>query len=352
VPGLRAQLAASLRSSLVRPGADATYADGDDNAWRSVDWGAMHRAVELFGREVNVVDSGGEKPPILWIHGLGANWQSWLLNIPAFVDTYRCVALDLPGFGFSEMPGEPISIPGYARLIDALCDQLGLEHVTVVGNSMGGFIGADVALRHPSRVERLVLVSAAGLSVEYLRREPLLSLARIWTVSTTRVAAYQDPIIRRPRLRRIALQAIVRYPERLSPALTYELFQGSGKPGFLPALEALLGYHYRDRLVSIEIPVLLVWGAKDLLVPVADATEYERLIGANARKAIFADTGHVPMLERPTRFNALLADFLAGGATPEAGVPGVSTEAPPPREGAETRPEREDARAAGAPATG
>jgi pimeloyl-ACP methyl ester carboxylesterase len=67
-----------------------------------------------------------------------------------------------------------------------------------------------------------------------------------------------------------------------------------------------------------------VWGRNDLLVPVGDAERFERLIGPNARKVIFEDTGHVPMLERPSRFNALLASFLAGEREPELGVEGVS----------------------------
>jgi pimeloyl-ACP methyl ester carboxylesterase len=116
----------------------------------------------------------------------------------------------------------------------------------------------------------------------------------------------------------------VRYPERLSVALTHELFQGTGKPGFLPALEALLSYSFRDRLAGIEIPVLIVWGEFDMLVPVGDATEYATLIGANARRVVFNDTGHVPMIERPTRFNALLAEFLAGAPAHESEVEGVS----------------------------
>ena len=74
----------------------------------------------------------------------------------------------------------------------------------------------------------------------------------------------------------------------------------------MPALEALLDYSYRDRLAAIEIPVLIVWGRNDLLVPVGDAERYRRLIGDNARVEIFEDTGHAPMIERPSRFNALL----------------------------------------------
>jgi pimeloyl-ACP methyl ester carboxylesterase len=324
VPSVRKQLALNLRDAVRRQGADETYADADDASWLGIDWTALQHPVEVLGRRVNVLDTGGDGSVVVWIHGLSANWQSWLLNIPRFMGTYRCVALDLPGFGASEMPPEDITITGYARAVDAVCRALGIRAASVVGHSMGGFIGSELALQFPTRVERLVLVSAAGLSQENVRREPVLAVGRMLAAGAAHAAAYQDTLVRRPRLRRLALAGVVRYPERLSPALTRELFQGAGKPGFMPALEALMGYSFRDRLGRIEVPVLVVWGEYDLLVPVQDADEYARLIGANARKVIFADTGHAPSFERPTRFNALLAEFLAGERLPEAGVEGVS----------------------------
>ena len=165
-----------MRNGLLRPGADETYADGDDAAWMDVDWRALQRPYELLGRRVNVLDTGpvaGGGTPLLFIHGWSSSWQSWLLNIPAFRDTRRCLSLDLPGFGGSDMPAEPITIQGYAKTVDAMCLELGVERVAVVGNSMGGFVGAELALAFPTRVERLVLVSAAGISVTELPRMPL-----------------------------------------------------------------------------------------------------------------------------------------------------------------------------------
>jgi pimeloyl-ACP methyl ester carboxylesterase len=313
-----------MRNAFVRPGADDTYADGDDATWLQVDWPAMTRQVIVHDRRVNLVDTGGDGPAIVWIHGLGGNWQDWLLNLPAFMHSHRCVALDLPGFGRSEMPAEPISISGYARIVDALCDQLGVHDPVVVGNSMGGFIGTELAIANPTRVTKLVLVSAAGLSVEYQRREPLLTFARLYALNVRWLGARRELLITRPRLRRAALQSIVRYPERLSGPLTYELIQGAGKPGFVPALNAVLSYSFRDRLPEIEVPVLIVWGRNDMLVPVQDAEGFERLIGPNARKVIFEDTGHAAMIERPSRFNHLLEEFLAGERAPEAEVEGAT----------------------------
>ncbi len=118
-------------------------------------------------------------------------------------------------------------------------------------------------------------------------------------------------MVNRPRLRRAALQLVIRYPERLSIPLASELVVGAGTPGFVGGLDAVLAYSFRDRLPEIEIPTLIVWGRNDILIPVEDAYEFERLIGANARLEVFDDTGHLAMLERPSRFNALVSEFIA-----------------------------------------
>ena len=324
MPSVYQDALARARSGVFRPGPDATYADGDDATWMEVDWPAMYRHVEVDGRSVSVVDSGGDGPPLLWIHGLGGIWQNWLLNIPAFMETHRCVAVDLPGFGQSELPAGEISIRGFARTVDRLCDLLDVENPVVIGNSMGGFVGAELALSFPTRVAKLVLVSAAGLSTEYLAREPLLAGARIFAVLTARTGLRGSPVVKRRRLRRLALQPVVRYPERLSLPLASELVAGANAPGFLDAFDALIGYSFRDRLERIEVPVLIVWGRNDMLVPVEDAEMFEHLIGDNAHSVIFEDTGHLAMLERPTRFNELLSSFIAGEREPERGVEGVS----------------------------
>ena len=137
---------ALARNGLLRPGPDETYADGDDASWMGIDWPSMTRRLRVLGREVNLVDSGGDGPPLLFVHGLGGSWQNWLLNMPAFMESHRVVALDLPGFGESEMPEQTISISGYARTLDHVCGELGIQCPVVVGNSMGGFVGAEMAL--------------------------------------------------------------------------------------------------------------------------------------------------------------------------------------------------------------
>jgi pimeloyl-ACP methyl ester carboxylesterase len=324
VPSVYEDVFNRARNGILRAGGDPAYADGDDRTWLDVDWPSLSQDLEIDGSLVHVIDTGGDKSPLLFVHGLGGVWQNWLLNIPAFMDTHRCVAVDLPGFGESEMPAGDLSITRFARTVDAVCTQLGIDCPVVIGNSMGGFVGAELAISFPTRVDKLVLVSAAGLSTEYLMREPVLAIGRALTAVTARAGAAADPILRRKRLRRVILQAVVRYPERLSVPLATELARGAGSPGFNSAFRELLGYSFRDKLEQIKVPTLIVWGRNDILVPVEDAATFEHLIGENAHHVIFEDTGHMPMLERPHRFNALLAGFLAGEPSPEASVEGVS----------------------------
>jgi pimeloyl-ACP methyl ester carboxylesterase len=280
-----------------------------------IDWSAHRRFVELEGRRVNVVELGAGEPPIVFVHGLAGSWQNWLENLPHFAAAgHRVVAFDLPGFGASEMPGAKISIPGYGRFVDALLERLDVGAAVLVGNSMGGFIGAEVAIQFPARVERLVLVSAAGLTVEYQRNERALGALRyaenVVMAWAGFVGARSDAIVRRPRARRLLMGLVAAQPDLLPAALIAEQVRGARAPGFVDALDALTGYPIRARLPEIGCPTLVVWGADDRLIPVRDADEFERLI-PDARKFVWPGTGHVAMLERPEAFNALVDRFIA-----------------------------------------
>jgi pimeloyl-ACP methyl ester carboxylesterase len=289
------------------------------SAWLDIDWREHLRWVKVGGRWMNVVDIGPGRDAsaaagtIVWIHGLTGSWQNWLENLPFFAQTHRCIAMDLPGFGESELPIEKITISGYAAAVDELLGVLGVTRATVVGNSMGGFIGAELAIRFGTWVEKLVLVSAAGLTVEHQRNDHALALLRrgsgLLALGTGWLASKSDELARRPRSRLAMLNVVAAHPERLPAPLVAEQLRGAGKPGFIDALDALTSYPIRDRLGEITAPTLVVWGAKDMLVPVRDAWVFGELI-ADARVVVYEDTGHVSMLERPAAFNALVEDFL------------------------------------------
>jgi pimeloyl-ACP methyl ester carboxylesterase len=280
--------------------------------WLHIDWRELRHSVDVAGSRVGYVEMG-EGPPLVLVHGLSGCWQNWLENIPHLARRHRVVALDLPGFGTSPMPDWDISIPAFGRLLRDFCEKLGIARAVIVGNSMGGFIATEVAIAEAERVSKLVLVSAAGVTYAGLRREPFAVGARMAAALAPLAFRLQREGIHRRRLRRLAFQGVVYSPNRLRAELLWEFtVPALTAPGFIHAMENLAGYDIRDRLVEIEDPALIVWGHNDRVVPVSAAHEYERLIGENARKVIWDKTGHLPMLERPARFNALLDEFLAG----------------------------------------
>ncbi|MFN8151962.1 MAG: alpha/beta fold hydrolase [Solirubrobacterales bacterium] len=280
-------------------------------AWMDVDWRSHVRGVEIGGQHINYAEIG-EGPPIVFVHGLGGSWQNWLENMPAMAARgHRAIALDLPGFGSSPMPEGAISIPAYAKLVGEFCAALDVEGCTLVGNSMGGFIAAAVAVDEPTWVQRLVLVSAAGISHATMRKQPIEVAARMTVAANPILLRLNMPAMRRPGLRKVAFGGIVRHPLQLRPELLLEqMVNGFAAPGVVPAAVALTGYDLLDRLERIHIPTLIVWGRDDLVVPASDAAGYaERIRGSEL--VVFDDCGHVAMLERPVRFNRLLAEFTA-----------------------------------------
>jgi len=311
------------RASLATDGYGATASPD----WRTIDWGEHLRQVEIDGTPVNYADIGsGDLEPIVFVHGLGGQWQNFLENIPRAAQERRVIALDLPGFGLTPEPRDKITISGYGRCVDALCDRLSLGRVDMVGNSMGGYIAAEVAIQFPERIDQLILVSAAGITSASIARRPILTAGRIATAMVSYGTARHRQIAARPKSRHMALALVARYPSLLRADLAYEgFFKGAGKPGFDDALRACLEYDFRDRLPDIRHPTLIVWGEKDSIIPVKDAHEFERLI-PDSRKVVMKDTGHIPMAERPATFNEVMMEFLAetGPASEREPVDGES----------------------------
>jgi pimeloyl-ACP methyl ester carboxylesterase len=295
--------------------------------WMDIDWQEHLRWVRVQDRWMNIVELG-EGPVVIFIHGLSGCWQNWLEQLPHFARDHHVIGVDLPGFGQSEMPAEEISISGYADAIDALMTELGIDSARIVGNSMGGFIGAELAIQYPARVERLVLVAAAGLSIESIRTERKQGLRHraenIAFFTLGHLASRSHQVALRARLRAALLLLVAAHPAQLPGPLAAQQVLGSGKPGFSDALEAMCRYPLRDRLEKISCPTLILWGDKDRLVPLKDASIFEKLI-PDSRKIVYKDTGHVSMMERPARFNEDVRDFLEEAPGEEQPSPPAET---------------------------
>jgi pimeloyl-ACP methyl ester carboxylesterase len=290
------------------PGTD--YGNPDPE-WLKIDWRQHLRQVDLPGAEgVNYVEIGAGEP-ILFVHGIAGCWRNWLENLPYFARTHRAIAIDLPGFGDSPMPSWEISMANYGRLIHDFCERLGIDQVAaLVGNSMGGFISTEAVIEEPERFDRLVLISAAGVSFAEWQGRPFEAGARIFKAAIPFLSGDRRIFFTRPLGRKVAFGRLFRNPNKLRPELLAEQVRpGLQAPGFSDALTAIWGYDTRERLPEIEIPTMVVWGLSDQIVPVEGALGYHRLI-PHSRLEIFERTGHLPMLERPRRFNPLLEEFI------------------------------------------
>jgi pimeloyl-ACP methyl ester carboxylesterase len=284
------------------------------SSWQEFDWRTHQRWVSLPGATVNVVELG-DGPTLLFIHGLGGCWHNWLEQLPVFAASHHVVAFDLPGFGDSPMPLERISISSYVGMTQELLEVLGVPSAVVVGNSMGGLIAAELSLSSPEQVERLALVSPAGLTLERAQ-DPVPVLRRLYPIvsaSGSWLSAHADQVARRSRLREGLLATVAAHPEQIPPALAAEQLRGMGKPGLWAAFEDLVTHSIRERLGDIGCPTLIVWGAKDHVLPVRHADIFAASI-PDSHLVVYADTGHVAMLERPEEFNALLTWFLSDTA--------------------------------------
>ena len=184
----------------------------------------------------------GSGPPLVFIHGLAGCWQNWLENIPHFARRHRVIAVDLPGFGESELPHEDISIPGYGRFVDAFLGEIGVERAALVGNSMGGFIAAETAISHPEpgRASWCWCRPPGCVTVPERRSSALVEARRSAVPPTRRRArsrAASTGCAGRALRRMLPVRGRDATPTCCSPSSCYEVASGAGKPGFLDALQ-------------------------------------------------------------------------------------------------------------------
>jgi pimeloyl-ACP methyl ester carboxylesterase len=269
---------------------------------------------QVDAAELHVALAGDEAaPPLVLLHGLGGSWRVWRRTIDGFARDFRVIAVDLPGFGRSgPYPGRDYPLDGVAGCVAAALDALGIERHVLVGHSLGGGVAIAYAADRAERIERLVLVSPAGLvatgAVRASWRSPALHRAGR---EATRLA---EPLLAASRrARRLAFARLVHDPDSLAVGEALALVRGSRAGRGTPAAGiAIVNAGLRDRLERLTMPTLVVWGAHDRVLSPDDAA---RLAAAlpDGRLAVLPGTGHLPMVEKPEA----LVDTVAGFALDE-----------------------------------
>lgn len=260
--------------------------------------------LEVDGQPLNVVDRG-EGDAIVFLHAFPLQAAMWDYQVDELEGRYRCLAIDLPGFGQSPPPAQPdaASMQGWAGLVAGVLDQLGIDRATIVGASMGGYLAMALLRHHPGRVRQLVLADSRARS-----DDPAVAHRRTAQQDQLRAGAEVSSLAKE-NVERLLSSGSMSRPELVD--YVHALADGADPEGWIAALEAM-----KDRpdsmllLRQASVRALVVVGELDRVTPIAEAMSLRSLL--KGELVIVPNVGHLPNLEDPLAFNEVLVAFLAG----------------------------------------
>lgn len=270
--------------------------------------------VVLHGRRVAFRQSGSG-PVLVLLHGMAGSSATWLRVMPALSRRFTVMAPDLLGHGASAKPAGEYSVAAHANVVRDLLAALGHDRATLVGQSFGGGVAMQLAYQYPQRCERLVLVSSGGLGPEVG-----LLLRGLSLPGSDRLL----PLVCSPALRDAGERLVAWLGGaglRVAPAVE-EIWRGwasladaDTRRAFFRTLRSVIdaggqSVDATDRLyLAAHVPTLLVWGARDGIIPVAHAyTARDAVPGS--RLVVFDESGHFPHCDDPERFVEALLEFV------------------------------------------
>lgn len=275
---------------------------------------AKPRTVEVHGRSINFIEAGSG-PVLLLVHGMAGTCANWEAVVEPLAINHTVIAPDFPGHGSSAPGAGDYSLGSLASALRDLMLTLGHERATLVGHSLGGGVAMQFTYQFPEMVERLVLVSSGGLGpdVSPLLRAAALPGAELFISATAGVGNKIGSAIGRG-LGFVGLRPNADVAEVTRGYAT--LSDPDRRKAFVATLRSVVGMEGQrvgalDKLYLAEaLPLLILWGENDPIIPVEHAHEAHAQL-PSSHLEIFEDTGHVPQMERPGRFIAVLERFLA-----------------------------------------
>ncbi|RLG04309.1 MAG: hypothetical protein DRN68_09960 [Thaumarchaeota archaeon] len=259
----------------------------------------FQRHISVEGLRIRVAEAGDKNnPTILLIHGLGGAIESWMSNFIPLSKKLHVIALDLPGFGFSDKPLINYTLEYYSDFISVFASSMNCQKINLVGHSMGGLIVLETTLNNPELVDRLILVDVAGVgdeAAEIIKKH----MGEDWTLDKLK-KFYEDFIVGEYRT---VDEELLKYSLKLyheDPHLRH---------AYRCCLEFLGAKRNEERFSKITHPTLIIWGSMDRLVPPKYGYRLHRVL-KNSRLMIFKGAGHSPHVEVPERFNSAIIEFI------------------------------------------
>ena len=260
------------------------------------------KEVLVFGQKIHYLEAG-MGPTVILLHGLGGSSVAWSFNIGPLAEKFHVVVPDQIGFGKSDKPLVNYRIRTYVDFLDQFCKQLKIERATLVGNSMGGWIAAMFTASFPDRVDKLVLVDAAG----YTPPKDFDMRTLFGLNPTTREGM-------KILVSKVFYNKAFQSDAAIDQAIAVRLAAGDGYTIKTITESIIRGEDFLDDVVkTIKRPTLIVWGRQDGLVALADGERFNKDI-AGSKMVVIEQCGHVPNAEKPGEFNAALLKFLTENA--------------------------------------
>ena len=260
--------------------------------------GLVEKETLVFGQKIHYVEAGSG-PTVILLHGLGGSARGWQPNIGPLAEKFHVIAIDQIGFGKSDKPLTNYRIRTYVDFLDQFCKQLKIERASLVGSSMGGWIGVLFTAAFPNRVDKLVLADAAGYA-------PPKDI-------DPRIFYSLNPTTREGMK---ALTAKVFYNKffmtdaAIDVSMAARLAAGDGYTIKSITKSIIRGEDFLDETVkTIKHPTLIIWGREDGLTPLADGQRFNKDI-AGSKLVVFDQCAHVPNFEKPAEFNTEVINFL------------------------------------------
>jgi 2-hydroxy-6-oxonona-2,4-dienedioate hydrolase len=255
-------------------------------------------SVSVRGQKIAYYQAGKGSTVIL-IHGLGADSRHWAASIDALSQNFRVIALDQIGYGQSEKPLMRYTVENFSDYLDGFLQVLKISKASLVGNSLGGWVALDFTIRHPQRVEKLVLVDAAGLRPTTALKMPEGGQK---TLSPLNTHWFFD-----------LMEANKQWATTdLGPnAFERHVQNGDSYTVASSVAEMITGRDFEDKkLGKVHVPTLIIWGRDDVLIPLPMGEKLHQGI-AGSQMVVIDGTGHIPMVGKPAEFNKAVRKFLS-----------------------------------------
>lgn len=292
----------------------ATWAPDRTVAQLAPRWApAPSQFISVQGMQIHVRDEGprDDPVPLVLLHGTSASLHTWDGWVQALQGQRRVIRFDLPGFGLTgPHPDNDYSAEAYVRTVQGVVDALGVKNFVLAGNSLGGYVAWSTAVALPQRVQRLILVDAAGYPLPSqsvpigFRIAQIPGLRRLMEVILPRGVIASS------------LRNVYGNPDKVTPELIDRYYELTLRAGNREAL----GYRFAQmrpadlekrvgQIKTLQLPTLILWGARDRLIPVQNAVRFAADI-VGSKLVVLDELGHVPQEEDPLQTVSLVRSFL------------------------------------------